>query len=133
MLKIYLSPAWDQEILRVQVKICTPAEFKSSLGFLSTELKRTVSQATLYTRFIREKCFANYLGSVLQMNNSRGKGGGALLQGSYNEEESAQSFAQALMEWRNSGKEEKMQKNPTNAKSMRILFESFLHLVIDCS
>ena len=67
------------------------------------------------------------------MNNSRGKDGGALLQGSYNEEESAQSFAQALMEWRNSGKEEKMQKNPTNAKSMRILFESFLHLVIGCS
>ena len=80
-----------------------------------------------------KKCFANYLGSVLQMNDSRGKGGGVLLQGSYNEEESAQSFAQALMEWRNSGKEEKMQKNPTNAKSRRILFESFLHLVIGCS
>lgn len=52
-----------------------------------------------------------------QFDNSTRQEGGALLEGSYNEEESKQSFAQALMEWRNAGKEEKMWKNPSHAKS----------------
>jgi len=39
-----------------------------------------------------------------------------LLQGSYDEQESAQSFAEALMAWRNSGKEEKLWTNPTDTK-----------------
>ena len=41
--------------------------------------------------------------------------GGALLQGSYDEQESAQSFAEALMAWRNPGKEDKVWTNPTDA------------------
>ena len=56
----------------------------------------------------------------LQMSYSTGQRGGLLLQGSYDEKESAQSFAEALMAWRNSGKEEKLWTNPSDTKSMRI-------------
>lgn len=52
-----------------------------------------------------------------QFSDTTGHQGGALLEGSYNEEESAQSFAQALMEWRNAGKQEKLWTNPTDTKS----------------
>ena len=52
----------------------------------------------------------------LQGGHSTGQHGGALLQGSYNEQENAQSFAEALMAWRNSGKEEKVWTNPTDTK-----------------
>ncbi|KAL9965600.1 hypothetical protein ACROYT_G029422 [Oculina patagonica] len=51
-----------------------------------------------------------------QMGDTTGQPGGALLQGSYDEQESAQSFADALMAWRNSGKEEKLRTNPTDTK-----------------
>ena len=54
------------------------------------------------------------------MSDSTGQRGGALLQGSYDEKESAQSFAEALLAWRNSGKEEKLWTNPTDTKSMRV-------------
>lgn len=52
------------------------------------------------------------------MGDTTGQRGGALLQGSYDEQESAQSFADALMAWRNSGKEEKLRTNPTDTKGM---------------
>ncbi|XP_067038102.1 uncharacterized protein [Acropora muricata] len=42
--------------------------------------------------------------SPAQGNSRLSQQGGSLLDGSYNEQESAQSFAQALMEWRNTGK-----------------------------
>ena len=51
----------------------------------------------------------------LQGGHSTGQHGGALLQGPYDEQESAQSFAEALMAWRNSGKEE-VWTNPTDTK-----------------
>ena len=51
----------------------------------------------------------------LQGGHSTGQNGGALLQGSYDEQESAQSFAEALIAWRNSGKEE-VWTNPTDTK-----------------
>lgn len=67
------------------------------------------------TRFLLD--FPNFF-VFLQISDSTKPHGGALLQGSYDEQESAQSFAEALMAWRNSGKEEKMWSNPTDTKSM---------------
>ena len=43
------------------------------------------------------------------------------MQGSYDEEASAQSFAQALMEWRSAGKAEKMWTNPSVPRGISTL------------
>ena len=55
------------------------------------------------------------------MSDSSAHQGGSLLQGSYDEEASAQSFAQALMEWRSAGKTEKMWTNPSVPRGISTL------------
>ncbi|KAJ7333174.1 hypothetical protein OS493_018350 [Desmophyllum pertusum] len=81
-------------------------------------IKREPLKKTQHFRTIRNRFTKRDQARSPQMGDSTGQHGGGLLEGSYNEEESAQSFAQALMAWRNSGKEEeKLWTNPTDPKS----------------